>query len=215
MAKFCGNCGAKLDDDAKVCGQCGTPLENTQLNTPIFKQTDPEKEKKIKKIVKIALALIALIIVVRVVIGITSRYTGHNGLLRKVMAAYEDYDIDTLVSLSSDLYYCGKDPDADWAEHYFENIVGDHLEYFESSVGHSYKLSYKVNETYPLPERKFSEMLDEIESTHPDFDSEIKKIVVADLELTAKQGNKSKSTDLKVIMAKEDGKWKLLYIVPK
>lgn len=26
MAKFCGNCGAQLDDDDKVCGQCGTPV---------------------------------------------------------------------------------------------------------------------------------------------------------------------------------------------
>lgn len=26
MAKFCGNCGSKMDDDAKICGMCGTPF---------------------------------------------------------------------------------------------------------------------------------------------------------------------------------------------
>ena len=27
MAKFCGNCGARLEDDAKICGKCGTSVE--------------------------------------------------------------------------------------------------------------------------------------------------------------------------------------------
>lgn len=31
MSKFCGNCGAKLEDDARVCGNCGTPLDGAFL----------------------------------------------------------------------------------------------------------------------------------------------------------------------------------------
>ena len=27
MAKFCGNCGTQLEDNAKICGKCGTPLD--------------------------------------------------------------------------------------------------------------------------------------------------------------------------------------------
>lgn len=27
MSKFCGNCGAQLDDSMRVCGYCGTPCE--------------------------------------------------------------------------------------------------------------------------------------------------------------------------------------------
>lgn len=26
MARFCGNCGAPLEPNARVCGQCGTPI---------------------------------------------------------------------------------------------------------------------------------------------------------------------------------------------
>jgi len=26
MSKFCGNCGAQMNDDAKICGACGTPF---------------------------------------------------------------------------------------------------------------------------------------------------------------------------------------------
>lgn len=210
MAKFCGNCGAKLDDDAKVCGQCGTPLDGASTNISGLKVVDPEKQKKVKKAVKLAAVLAALVVVAVIALNIASKYTGYNGLLRKVMTAYENYDIDTLVSLSSDMYYYGEE---DWVEYYFEYTVGNNLDSFESSVGHSYKLSYEVDETYVMSERKADEMLNEIENTYADFDiSVIDKIVVADLTLTAKQGSKSVNRDIKVIMSKENGVWKLLYI---
>ena len=210
MAKFCGNCGAKLDDDAKVCGQCGTPLDGASTNISGLKVVDPEKQKKVKKAVKLAAVLAALVVVAVIALNIASKYTGYNGLLRKVMTAYENYDIDTLVSLSSDMYYYGEE---DWVEYYFEYTVGNNLDSFESSVGHSYKLSYEVDETYVVSERKADEMLNEIENTYADFDiSVIDKIVVADLTLTAKQGSKSVNRDIKVIMSKENGVWKLLYI---
>lgn len=37
MAKFCGNCGAQMQDEAKICGRCGKPLAspirtNTQFS---------------------------------------------------------------------------------------------------------------------------------------------------------------------------------------
>lgn len=210
MAKFCGNCGAKLDDDAKVCGQCGTPLDGAPTNISGLKVVDPEKQKKVKKAVKLVAVLAALVVVAVIALNIASKYTGYNGLLRKVMTAYENYDIDTLVSLSSDMYYYGEE---DWVEYYFEYTVGNNLDSFESSVGHSYKLSYEVDETYVMSERKVDEMLNEIENTYADFDiSVIDKIVVADLTLTAKQGSKSVNRDIKVIMSKENGSWKLLYI---
>ena len=199
-----------MDDDAKVCGQCGTPLDGASTNISGLKVVDPEKQKKVKKAVKLAAVLAALVVVAVIALNIASKYTGYNGLLRKVMTAYENYDIDTLVSLSSDMYYYGEE---DWVEYYFEYTVGNNLDSFESSVGHSYKLSYEVDETYVVSERKADEMLNEIENTYADFDiSVIDKIVVADLTLTAKQGSKSVNRDIKVIMSKENGVWKLLYI---
>ncbi len=210
MSKFCGNCGAVLTDDAKVCGQCGTPLDGASTNISGLKVVDPEKQRKVKKTVKLVAVLAALVVVAAIALNIASKYTGYNGLLRKVMTAYENYDIDTLISLSSDMYYYGEE---DWVEYYFEYTVGDDLDSFESSVGHNYKLSYEVNETYVMSERKADEMLTGIEGTYTDFDtSVIDKIVVADLTLTAKQGNKSVSRDLQVTMTKENGAWKLLYI---
>lgn len=209
MAKFCGNCGAELDDNAKVCGQCGTPVDGN-TKAPAVKIIDPEKKKKAKKAAKLIIALVALVAVAAIAINVVSNFTGYNGLLRKVMTAYKGYDIDTLISLSSDVYYYGED---DYAENYFEYHVGEVLDSFESSVGHSYQLSYDVNETYTMSERKMKETLEEIEYTYSDFDvSTIEKIVVSDLTVTAKQGSKSVNRDLNIIMSKENGTWKLLYI---
>lgn len=209
MAKFCGNCGAQMDDNAKVCGQCGTPVDGGTKAPPV-KIVDPEKKKKNKKIFKIAVALILVVIVAATAINVVSKFTGYNGLLRKVMVAYEGYDIDTLVSLSSDIYYYSED---DYVEYYFENIVGTTLDSFESSVGHSYKFSYEINEIYQLSGRKMSEILDNIETAYPDFDvSTIKDISVADITVTASKGEKSSSKDIHITMTEESGARKVLYI---
>ena len=189
MAKFCGNCGARLEDDAKICGKCGTPVEGVTTSIPGLKVTDPEKQKKVKKTFKLVAGLMVLLIVAGIAFNVVSQYTGYNGLLRKVMAAYEKYDIDTLISLSSNMYYYG---DEDSVEYYFES---------------------KVGETYAMSERKENDLLDDIENAYMDFDiSKIKKVVVADLTLTAKQGNKSTNRDMNIVMTKENGSWRLLYI---
>ena len=151
MAKFCGNCGARLEDDAKICGKCGTPVEGVTTSIPGLKVTDPEKQKKVKKTFKLVAGLMVLLIVAGIAFNVVSQYTGYNGLMRKVMAAYEKYDIDTLISLSSNMYYYG---DEDSVEYYFESKVGENLDSFEASVGHNYKLSYKVMKLMPCLNEK-------------------------------------------------------------
>lgn len=207
MARFCGNCGTPLEDNAKICGNCGTPLEDTSVSVRGLKAADSEKQKKT---VKLIVSLAVLILIVVVTINVVSQYTGYNGLLRKVMTAYENCDIDTLISLSSDMYCYGEE---DWAEYYFKYSVEDDLDSFESSVGHSYKLSYEVDEIYTVSEWKLNDMLERIEYSYSDFDvSKIEKIVIADLTVTAKQGSKSVNRDIDIVMSKEDGTWRLLYI---
>lgn len=209
MAKFCGNCGTQLEDNAKVCGNCGAPLDGISPDISGLNSVDPEKQKKVRNIVKGVLTGAAVVIAAVIVLNIVSQFTGYKGLLRKVMSAYKNYDIETLVSLSGDMYYYGNE---DWVEKYFEYAVGDDLDSFES-VGHNYKLSYEVNEIYIMSDRKFDEVISQIELAYSDFDtSTIDKIAVADLTVTAKQGKESTSQDIDIIMSKENGKWRLLYI---
>lgn len=186
------------------------PVEGVPTTISRVKIVDPEKQKKVKKTVKLIIGLIVVVVVAVITVNIISNFTGYNGLLHKVMNAYEDYDIDTLISLSSDIYYY---VDEDWAEYYFENNVGSVLDSFESSVGHSYNLSYEVNEIYAISERNKDELMSVIENTCPDFDMNlIERVVVADLTVTATQDKKSTSRDIDVTMIKENGTWKLLYI---
>lgn len=210
MAKFCGHCGTKLDDTAKVCGNCGTPLEDTPAEIPGVKMVDPEQQKKIKTAGILIAGLVAVVVIIVVAINVVSNFTGTKGLLRKVMNAYENYDIDALVAMSSDVYYYGYE---DWTEYYFTYAVGENLDDFESYVGHSYKLSYEVNEIYTMSDRKYNELIRNLQSTYSGVDADmIKEVVVADVTLTAKQGSKSMKRNLQVTMSKEDGGWKLLYL---
>ncbi len=70
MAKFCGNCGAQMEDSAKVCGYCGTPFENAVVapSTGVVVAGGVSKQGsgKLSKIV------ILLVIIVAVVVGIFS-----------------------------------------------------------------------------------------------------------------------------------------------
>lgn len=208
MAKFCGNCGAQLEDHAKVCGRCGTPQEDVRI--PAVKIVDPERKKKAKKKWRLAAVLIVLAVAAAVGIKVAANFTGYKGLLRKVVAAYEDYDADKLISLSSDVYYYGGE---EYAEDYFEGSVDAVFEFFESSVGHNYDLSYETNEIYTLSNHKLNQVLENIEAVYPDFDSGvIEEVAVANLTGTASHGDTSASQDFNIVMSKERDGWKLLYI---
>ncbi len=206
MAKYCGNCGAKMDDDARVCGTCGTPLGGTSG----FKVNDPEKTKKLKKRIKLLLILVIIGVVAFNGVKIGLNFIGNKGFTHKVMKAYEAYDIDGLVNMSSDVYFYG---DEEAAESYFEYSVGYDIDDYEESVGHNYKLSYKINEIYDLSERRQEELFDSLEYTYPDFDvTMIDKISVARVDITVKQGDKSIERSISITMTKEGKEWRLLYI---
>ena len=211
MAKFCGNCGAQLDDDDKVCGQCGTPVNGNAGTVPGLKVVDPEKKKKMAKRIKWIVALVIVVALAITVVKVYLSFTGTNGLVRKVMTAYEDYDVDSLVAFSSDMYYYF-DSD-DYVDEYFEDAGGKYIDNFESSVGHSYKLTYEVDEIYDLSKRKQEEIFKSIGNQFPDFDVDtISKIAVANVKVTAKQGSKSVNKTVKITMSKEGKEWKLLYL---
>ena len=60
---------------------------------------------------------------------------------------------------------------------------------------------------------KLEALIDELGSGYYDFDlSVIEKVVVADVTVTAKKGSRSSKQDMNIVMSKEDGEWKLVYI---
>ena len=63
MAKFCGNCGGKLEENATQCPWCGTPTESQATPSSQKKQVDPERKKKWERIIKLAITAVVVIVI--------------------------------------------------------------------------------------------------------------------------------------------------------
>lgn len=59
MPKFCGNCGAQLEDNMKFCGNCGVTCPPSVQNTPVIKERAFGRYKKV-----VALLILAVISVI-------------------------------------------------------------------------------------------------------------------------------------------------------
>lgn len=213
MSKFCGNCGSAVDDNAKVCGNCETPLStNNKIvsKIPGVQYENPEKKAKATKKIKIILGLAVLAIVAVIVFNIVSGFVGYKGAVHNIMNAYKDYDIDTIVSMSSDYYYCMTDEN--YVEKYFGDIISEDLDDFEENSGHNYKFSYEITDSYKMAEHKLDDLLDSL-SSYEEFDADIiEKVMVIEIEVTAKSKRNTYNKDLTLTLTKENGSWKLLYL---
>lgn len=208
MAKYCGKCGSKLADDEKVCSQCGMRVEDMSISNSETRQSS--HKNKYKKKIKVVASLIIIISVIAIAFNIISEFSGTKGLLRKVMAAYEKYDVDEMISLSSDVYYYGED---NYVEFYFKSILEESFDRIEENVGGDYKITYKINEINSVSEHRKKEILNNLEQVYPKFEiSVVKDFAVGNVTVTVKNGNKSDKFNLKITMSKEKDKWKLLYI---
>lgn len=210
MARFCGNCGAQAEDNAKVCGYCGTTLTDNggvqKTNTNATPMSSEKQKKMFKLVAAAAVVLVALIIVINIISG----FVGSKGAARKVMNAYRDYDIDTLLEMTSDFCYVAADVWGASLEDSYENRLDNKFEYFEDRVGHDYKLKYKITDSYKLPDYRTDDLYDEMAELD-DFDIGIvSKVMVIEIEVTAKGKSIDRSETWEMILTKEDGKWKLL-----
>lgn len=210
MVKFCGNCGEKLDAGDRVCGQCGTPVPG-EGNSGFGGKINPAAKRKMKKAIKTAIIILVIMAVVVAAGLVAFNMIGSRGLTHKTIRAYEKYDIDTILENSSEVYYYSGYEDE--AEDYFELVVGEGLDYYETETGHNCKYSYDIKEMFTLPERKYDTLLSELEVVYPDYDVDlIQEVAVANLTVTAKQDNRSATGEVSITMTKESDGWKVLYI---
>ena len=210
ISKYCGNCGAKLENSEKVCRHCGRPVDSFLTTASGVIVVGSNRQKKVKRTVRWIAGLIVTVIIATLAVNIASNFTGYYSLLGKILNAYEDDDIDAFVSLSSNAYYYS---DENWVENYFENSVSFSLDFFETAVGYRYNLSYEVNEIYVMSERNKDKLIKTLEEAYPEFNTSlIEDVVVANMTVTASQDKKSTSRNIEITMTKEDGEWKILYI---
>lgn len=216
MSKFCGNCGAQLDDSAKVCGYCGIALDNEPVNANaasipgVVSEADKEKTAKVKKLIKTGAIAVVAIIVLSVGFNIISSFTGYKGVVRKVVNAFEDYDMNTLCSYASSLSYYGDD--IEYYEEVFEERVSNMLDYYEEELGHGLKIKFEILDSYKLDERNTDDLLDDLEDSGA-YVGNIDTIRMVELQLTIKGSRRTSTyTTDDLMLVKENGKWKVLYL---
>lgn len=213
MAKFCGNCGAQQEDNARVCGYCGTPLAASAPPAAgaeaTFTPVDPQKKARIMTFVKIGIAVVAVVVAAVLAWNIVSAFTGYRGMVRKFYRAVEAYDIDTLTELTSDLTIAlAGDPDDEAIYELLSDNVSDMLDTYEEEVGHDLEIDYEITETYELSERRLEELLDELE--YYDLDtSTIDDFLMVEASLTLSGSRREMTTTDELLLVKEDGEWRV------
>lgn len=215
MSKFCGNCGVQMEDSARICGNCGTPFEEMEKNAapntfkvPKESNMTPEKKAKIKKGITLIVILAVVVVVAVIALNIVSNFVGYKGTLRKAVKAVNDYDIETILDVSSEIKYVRAYDDPIEIEEAILDEVSETLDYYESLVGHDPKIRYTIKETYKLSARKLQNFIEEIERNYSYDSFGIEEVVQIDLEIEVTGSNKREEHNtISLYMIKENEKW--------
>lgn len=205
MAKFCGNCGKQLEDDAKICGYCGNYEEEQHVKKKIISS----HTVKIIKRICILCIIFGVIIAAGTISLKTFWYmTGCEKPLNEFVSYMNDYDIDKLISVSSEI---GMKNDSIYNyEDQISSDISSRLDGYEESVGHDLKISCRITDTYYLAERKLQEFRKSVNNKY-DYDTDgITDVAVVDITIVAKGSEgESETNSGKAYVIKEDGAWKI------
>ena len=221
MSNYCTHCGAQLEEDAKFCAACGMAVggikrgnsqrKNSWRGTAgNFNSGEKCRQRTLKRIGLISAAAIILSIVLCIVL---LGGGGYKGMVKKVVAAIEEQDVNALMDLSSDLYYGRKD-DYEECEYFYNREVENLTEHFEEEVGRRYTLKYEIDRVRSATKKEKDAMLEGL--SYEGYDEKaikaVKEIKIVSVILTAKNGRRSEDQEETMAVAKEKGGWKLLVI---
>lgn len=206
MAKFCGNCGMQLEDDARVCGKCGTPYESNEVPSSGM---SPQTKKKIKKIAILSAIGVVVIIIGIISINIFSYMTGYERTIDTYFQAINEYNVDKALCVVSEAGM-SLNTSVDY-DKTFSNMISNMLDSYESQVGHDPKVSYEIVDSYKLSDRKYQNFLTMLEDNYKYDTGDINEIVCVNVKpiITGSRSSKTLSVEEMYIL-KEKGKW-LIY----
>ena len=216
MSKFCGNCGAQIDDTAKVCGHCGfAQTEESNVAVPgvgdvVGKAKEIAGSDKVKKLIPIAGIAVVAVVVIVILASVIGSSTGYKGVVKKFVNAVEKEDAAKIMSLLSDDEF----EDEDFDEGDYEDAIADQidafLDYWDDKVGGDPKFSFEITDADELSDRKIDDLNEEFEEA--DIDIEVKKAVEVEVELTVKGDKKEKDEEYEFYLIKQkEGGWKIYY----
>lgn len=209
MSKFCGNCGAQMEDSAKVCGYCGTALESA--NSVTFKYEDPEKKAKIKSIAKKVSVVVIAIVVISIIGSVISSFVGYRGAVRKFMNAYKNENVDALVDMTCS--FMQEDEFGEIVMSKYEYKLENDFDSFDLYFDSKYSISYEIINASKLSERKTKSMMEQLAYSgilsEDDVDL-VQNIMNVKISITAKHGSDSRTTSKTIYLVKEKKGWNLL-----
>lgn len=235
MAKFCGSCGAQLDDSAKVCGKCGTPLGGNALNgvknmaakvpglDKVTSKVTSADKQTLKKYGILGGAAIAALIVVIIIISTIVNSTGTNGLTKKYMKVLKDGDGDAYFEMLSSYWEDRADyeKDEDYEDNKidtFENYAEMFDEYFKEECGSKYKIKYEIVDSEVLEGRSLDRVIERYEikegkKTKVDPLDSFSKVKEVEIDVIGKGKKGEEDITLKLLYVKDTkGGWKILAV---
>lgn len=212
MARFCGNCGAEVEEDAKVCGNCGVPLEGESTpNIDTGEQNSNVSGIDFKKIIPIAVGVIIAVVVVFAMISILKNNTGYRATLNRAFNAVAKGDAVGVISEMSSYVEDVYDKSNEDIEEAYEKRIDSILDRLEDEVGANPKISYEIKKASKLSDRKLEKMKEEMEEYDENYDGDdIKSAYNIDIKLIVKGPDDDYHQNIDdIIVIKEAGAWKI------
>lgn len=220
MAKFCGNCGAASDDNANICGNCGAPFAasksgagNILSKIPGVSNININSEQKdlITKIAKIAVPAIAGLVAVLVLIfAIIVPNTGARGAVKKYFKAIVKEDVKAYIELMPEINKVNYEENESMnLEDDIEDYLKEEKDYLEDEYGKNVKIKIKVTEVDELSNKRKDAIEEEYERTEGVSKGDFEDAVEVEFDITIKGKDDKDEGDGKVIVIKEEGKWKI------
>lgn len=212
MSKFCGNCGAELNDDATFCGNCGwksgdatkneikdaedAPVQaadQASAETAPSDGKNPDKKKTAILIGGIAIVVIAAIVGFILLIGAIFGGGGAQGALNNYASAMQKPNTNNVKKIYPDEYWeaivdaeGSEYNDEDEAIEDFVDNLTDAIEFMEEDYGDNIRISIKIDKERDAKASILNDVKDTLKDRYDIAKKDVKKMVKLDCTVTIK-----------------------------
>lgn len=215
MAKYCGQCGSKVDESDVFCGNCGASLIRGNAEK-VKKTVYPSLEKH--KWTKWIIILLIVLITVCGIISIISvnRNSGYKGTINRILQSIEKADTEAFLNETCSLFignYRYFRLDRRSFNNYCEKSIDRYLKMLEEEVGDNPQLTYKLTDVKELSDEELQSTIDKFEYLAAEsYYANAEKAVSMNVSLSVKgkKGHYEEAIHNMILIKEADSGWKLL-----
>ena len=158
------------------------------------------------------MCFVLLLLAVFLVVNVISGFVGAKGTARKVMNAYIDNDVDTLLNIASDYYYIQTDLNGVSIGTYFEDQIDTAMEKYEGYTGDDYRVTYKITDFDRLDDHRAKNIFDTMAALD-DYDMrKVSKVTAVEVKVEIQGKSLRYVEPWHLIIVKEAGHWRLFSV---